>query len=127
MGFLLTRNADCLLALLYAQYKRNMKTMEHGKAVMMGDASDLKEKIGTKFSEEELLDFCWELVDNELITGGKYSNTLFSIKLLPAGIAYIENQKAEKRSTIYQEIKEWSSTVASLVSGLGLFGLPPAP
>lgn len=93
----------------------------------MGNASDLKEKIGTKFSENELLAFCWELVNNKLIKGLNYDDTLYSIELLPTGIAYIESKKSENASTIYQEIKEWSSTVASLVSGLGLFGLPPAP
>ena len=118
MDFLLTRNADCLLALLYAQYKQNLKTMSEEKARLLGDASDLKEKIGSKFSDEDLLSFCWELFNSKLIYGGRYSNTLYNIELQPIAIAYMESREHEKVKKLYKEIKEWSATIATIVAGL---------
>lgn len=78
MEYVLTKNADCLLALLYALYKQNVKTMPEDKARLLGNASDLKEKIGSKFTDENILSYCWELYDNKLIYG-ESTATLFSI------------------------------------------------
>lgn len=122
MEYVLTKNADCLLALLYALYKQNVKTMPEDKARLLGNASDLKKKIGSKFTVENILSYCWELYDNKLIYGGKYSNTLFNIELQSTAIAYMENRKSETVNKLYKEIKEWSVPIATIISGLGFLG-----
>lgn len=117
MKYELTKEADALLCILYANYKQKNKTMPRDKARKCGHLSDIIKLVGSEFNEEDTKDLCYELKHNELMWIGDADDTIFMSELTTKAIAYMQNRSGNE---IKQIVKSVFSTVPQVFIILGM-------
>ena len=92
----LTNDAKFLLTSMYAEYlTRRKDEISKEQARNFQNINYLKNNIMSEWSEEDILDTCYELDKYEYITGTKADNTFYTLYLTTEAIAELENQFRE--------------------------------
>lgn len=95
MNFL-TNDAKFLLTSMYAEYlTRRKDEVPKKQARNFQNINYLKNNIMSEWSEEDILDTCYELDKYGYITGTKADNTFYTLYLTTEAIAELENQFRE--------------------------------
>ena len=89
----LTNDAKFLLTSMYAEYlTRRKDEVPKKQARSFQNINYLKNNIMSEWSEEDILDTCYEF---GYITGTKADNTFYTLSLTTEAIAELENQFRE--------------------------------
>ncbi|MCS8616349.1 hypothetical protein [Latilactobacillus curvatus] len=100
--FNLTNDAKFLLSKMYAQYisARNSGKSKPESRMCATDISELQESLMPEWSDEDILDTCFELRSKELIYGFAAGDTLSRISLTTDAIAVLEVSFKDKLDTV---------------------------
>ncbi|HEV5657692.1 TPA: hypothetical protein VY837_000640 [Streptococcus pneumoniae] len=92
----LTNDAKFLLTSMYAEYlTRHKDEVSKKQARNFQNIKYLKDNIMSEWSEEDILDTCFELDKYGYIIGTKADNTFYTLSLTTEAIAELENQFRE--------------------------------
>lgn len=92
-NFMLTKDADTLLCVLYKEYLDRRKAgNSKSDARYLGGAKWIHENLMSKWSVEDIADTCAELSDQNLLDCFWADNTVFESALTDRGIYYMENR-----------------------------------
>lgn len=88
----LTKETDALLCVLYANYKDRHKSMPNFDARMCGDIDEVQQLVNSQFAVEDMLDYCWELRDNGLLTLIEGDGVFVQSQLTTEAVAFMQNR-----------------------------------
>jgi len=92
----LTNDAKFLLTSMYAEYlTRRKDEVPKVQARNFQNINYLKDNIMSEWSEEDILDTCFELDKNGYIIGTKADDSFYNLSLTTEAISELENQFRE--------------------------------
>lgn len=105
---LLTKSADSLLKVMYAEYLSKVESGKSGaESSYFGTSEDIQKKFLPNASYDDVHTAIFMLKRNGLVTGIPADNMLVEARLTPEGIAYCETRW--KRNLT--EIREWIAAI----------------
>lgn len=112
MEIQLTKDSDALICLLYKSYlegRKNGDSRENSK--QFGDIPDIQSTFVPNWLEEDVLDCCFELGNNKLISYTSADNTVMYVELTNLGIIYMESRFENKVNSILDYINKIKSII----------------
>ena len=92
MEYKLSKEADALLCLLYANYKQRNKTMPREDARLCGGLDDIQELTVSALPADDIGDLCRELRQNNLLEAASGDDDIYFCWLSLEAISYMSNR-----------------------------------
>ena len=92
----MTKEAEALLCLLYANYKQRSKELPRDEARMSGGLDDIQKLVSSEFNIEDTRDICYELSRNGLLEIQDADDTIYNSVLTIDAVTYMQHKTKDE-------------------------------
>lgn len=113
--FNLTNDAKYLIGSMYKVYIDKRKdNVNKQDARQFSGIKELKGNLMPEWTEEDILDTCWELKRKDLITGMAASNTLYRIAITTDAVSALEVSFMDRADKVIDYISKIKNSIPFL-------------